>query len=195
MSSTHGCEVKKVNFEQFRESFNIFVYGLTEHPAPSQASEMTCHQGEVNLWLEFFKCLFGLSVHTLPIIVVGLIEKYTPTNKDDPKRKYILHATLELKKQMNELLGGDGIFLFPSHPEVAPKHKTTLLKLDNTSYTAIFNMLYLPVTQCPLRLSKDGIPLGCQIVASAYNDHLSIAVAQELERVYGGWNSPCKIAI
>lgn len=61
------------------------------------------------------------------------------------------------------------------------------------AYTAIFNVLHVPVTQVPLGLAKNGMPLGLQIVAGPYNDHVTIAVAQELEQAFGGWVPPCPI--
>lgn len=61
------------------------------------------------------------------------------------------------------------------------------------SLPAIFNVLGLPVTQCPLGLSSDGLPLGIQLVAASYNDHLTLAVARYLEKAFGGWVSPGKV--
>jgi len=45
----------------------------------------------------------------------------------------------------------------------------------------------------PLGLSKSGLPVGLQVIASPLNDHLSIAVAEELEKGFGGWVSPSEI--
>lgn len=60
------------------------------------------------------------------------------------------------------------------------------------SLPAIFNVLGLPVTQCPLGLSSEGLPLGIQLVAASYNDHLTLAVARYLEEAFGGWVLPGK---
>jgi fatty acid amide hydrolase 2 len=48
----------------------------------------------------------------------------------------------------------------------------------------------VPVTQTPLGLDPRGIPLGVQVAAAHGNDHLTIAVARELERAFGGWVWP-----
>lgn len=61
------------------------------------------------------------------------------------------------------------------------------------SLAAIFNVLGLPVTQCPLGLSSEGLPLGIQLVAAPYNDHLTLAVARYLEKAFGGWVLPGKV--
>jgi fatty acid amide hydrolase 2 len=67
------------------------------------------------------------------------------------------------------------------------------LKLFNISYTALFNPLYVAITAVPLGLSRSGLPIGVQIVASPLNDRLSIAAAEELEKAFGGWVSPTDI--
>lgn len=61
------------------------------------------------------------------------------------------------------------------------------------SLPAIFNVLGLPVTQCPLGLSSEGLPLGIQLVAASYNDHLTLAVARYLEKAFGGWVLPGQV--
>jgi fatty acid amide hydrolase 2 len=60
------------------------------------------------------------------------------------------------------------------------------------SYTGIFNILGFPVTQCPMGLNKNGLPIGVQVIAAPFNDHLTIAVANEIEKQFGGWVSPSK---
>jgi fatty acid amide hydrolase 2 len=46
------------------------------------------------------------------------------------------------------------------------------------------------VTEVPLGLSDGGLPVGVQVAAAPGADHVTIAVAQELERVFGGWVPP-----
>jgi fatty acid amide hydrolase 2 len=57
-------------------------------------------------------------------------------------------------------------------------------------YTAILNVMQLPVTQVPLGLDPRGLPLGVQVAAGHGHDHLTLAVAHELERAFGGWVRP-----
>ena len=54
----------------------------------------------------------------------------------------------------------------------------------------MFNLAGVPVTEVPLGLSDSGLPLGVQVAAGLDRDHVSIAVALELERVFGGWVPP-----
>lgn len=54
----------------------------------------------------------------------------------------------------------------------------------------VISTLGLPVTQCPLGLGEEGLPLGVQVVAGKLQDHLCLDVALFLERTFGGWRDP-----
>lgn len=97
-----------------------------------------------------------------------------------------------LRNEIRELLGDDGVLLCPAHPTRVPFHGETLLKPFNFLYTAIFNVIGTPVTTVPLGLDQDGLPIGIQIIASPMNDRITLAVAKELERPFGGWTPPFK---
>jgi fatty acid amide hydrolase 2 len=62
-----------------------------------------------------------------------------------------------------EKLGDNGVLLYPSHPFPAVYHYSSILRPYNFGYWAIFNVLKLPVTQIPMGLSKDGLPVGIQV--------------------------------
>jgi fatty acid amide hydrolase 2 len=85
---------------------------------------------------------------------------------------------------------GDGVLLHPSAPGVAPRHGRTVGRLWWIHPMIVFNLAALPVTQVPLGLGERGLPLGVQVAAGPGRDHVSIAVALELERVFGGWVPP-----
>jgi fatty acid amide hydrolase 2 len=85
---------------------------------------------------------------------------------------------------------GDGAMLYPPFPRLAPKHRHTLGQPWLATNTAIFNLYGLPATQVPLGLGDEGLPLGVQVVAAPGRDHVSIALAGELERAFGGWVDP-----
>ncbi|MEE6496550.1 hypothetical protein FKM82_002412 [Ascaphus truei] len=137
---------------------------------------------------ELVKWIFGLSNHTLPAIGLALTEKLTHLNTQANERLEKMAGNL--KDEINTLLGSDGILLYPSHPKIAPRHHEPIAMPFNFAYTGIFNVLGVPVTQCPLGLSEEGLPLGIQLIASHYNDHLTIALARHLEKALGGWTPP-----
>jgi fatty acid amide hydrolase 2 len=93
---------------------------------------------------------------------------------------------------VSELLDaiGDGVVLHPAHPRPAPRHGRTLGRPWLLTPAAVFNLAGVPVTEVPLGLSESGLPVGVQVAASREQDHIAIAVALELERVFGGWTPP-----
>jgi fatty acid amide hydrolase 2 len=95
-----------------------------------------------------------------------------------------------LRARLLDALGDDGVMLYPSHAIPAPRHYVPLGRPFNFVYTAIINVLQLPATQVPLGLGSEGVPLGVQVIAAPAHDHLTIAVAQQLEREFGGWIPP-----
>jgi len=88
------------------------------------------------------------------------------------------------------MLGDDGIFIYPTHPTPAPYHNEPLIKPFNFSYSGIFNVLGLPATHCPMGLNSRGLPIGIQVVAGPDQDRLTLAMAVELEKAFGGWVPP-----
>jgi fatty acid amide hydrolase 2 len=85
---------------------------------------------------------------------------------------------------------GDGVILHPAHGRVAPRHGWTVGRPWLFTPSAMFNLAGVPVTEVPLGLTARGLPLGVQVAAAPGCDHISIAVALELERAFGGWVPP-----
>lgn len=143
-----------------------------------------------NAWLELGKWLFGRSHHTFIAIMTSLTEKFG-TEPGTDKYKYLLSERDKIIEEFRELLKDENsVFLYPTHPTVAPYHNEPLCKAFNFSYTALFNLLGLPATNIPLGLGSEGLPLGIQVVANYDRDRLCFAVACELEKAFGGWQSP-----
>ena len=143
---------------------------------------------EVSAGRELLRWATGRSPHTLPAIGLGLLESVEGLSPGRSARW--MRRGLALKREISDLLGDDGLLLYPPYTRPAPRHHTPLLPPFQWVYTAIFNALELPVTQVPLGLDRRGLPLGVQVVASHGRDHLSIAAARWLEEDLGGWTPP-----
>ncbi|XP_077540317.1 fatty-acid amide hydrolase 2-A [Haemaphysalis longicornis] len=188
---THGSPVAEVALEEFRHSAQIFNARLAAASVPSFASELALLKGKVPVWRELVRWLFGRSPHTLPALMLCLLEWLSPKRGHPVLQRALARADV-LKERMDALLaGGAAIFVYPSHPEPAPFHYQPILKPFNFAYTAIFNVLGYPVCQCPVGLSPSmGTPLGVQLVAGFHKDHLCLQGACEIERAFGGWHQP-----
>lgn len=187
-----GVHPKKADLPQFYHSLMIWSNGMaSEKTAPPFAAELAELKGQINPWIHLIRWCFGLSPHTLPALGLAALEKFVKT--DTEMHFEFMKMGERLREDLNNLLGNDGVLIYPSHSTPAPYHGQPIVKTFNFAYTAIFNILGNPVTQVPLGLGSDGVPLGVQIVAGLNMDHLSIAVAKEAERMFGGWVPPSSL--
>lgn len=187
-----GVSVQPINIYNLRYSFQIWSAAMSSDGSKEESFADLMANGS-SFWpsLELVKWMFGLSKHTLPAIGLAITEKFANINPKGSAK--MIQKAKSLKEEMNSLLGDDGILLYPSHSKIAPKHHEPLAMPFNFAYTGIFNVLGLPVTQCPLGLSEAGLPLGMQIISSQHNDHLTLALAQHLEKSLVGWTPPGSI--
>ncbi|WP_437960903.1 amidase [Sorangium sp. So ce119] len=142
----------------------------------------------VSLPRELARWSMRRSAHTLPALGLTLLEDL---GKRLPAR---IERAVELGKALRAELvariGERGVMLYPTYPRPAPRHYAPLLPPFQWTYTAVLNVMEMPATQVPLGLNAEGLPLGVQVAAIHGNDHVTIAVAQHLERSFGGWVPP-----
>ena len=190
LESVSTFPVEKLDLEGFKSSYRIWRYWMTKEGG-NFARDITNREGEVNVWTELPRMLIGCSNHTLPALMKLLDGAIFP-----PENQEWAESTKnKLQDELMNKLGRNGVFLFPSHPFPASYHYTSILRPFNFGYWAIFNVLKFPVTQVPLGISKDGLPLGIQVVAAPFQDHLCLAVARALEKEFGGWVPPCPVKV
>lgn len=183
-----GVDVKTISIPKLKFSVEMWTAKMSTRGGTKFAIYMGNEKKHVNCVKELFKWLFGLSHHTLPAIALGLFEDLDflleGTNNTS------LAGLERLEKELQDLLGEDGVLLYPTHPKLAPYHNQPIVYPFNFGYTGIFNALGLPVTQVPLGLSKEGLPMGIQVVSSMNNDHITLALAKELSNGVAGWVNP-----
>lgn len=134
---------------------------------------------------ELLKWPFVNSKYTLPALLVAWGERYAAMFKKRSARMIRLgHA---LSEELNTVLGEDGVLLYPPYTRAAPRHHRALLTPLDPVCTAVFNITKNPVTQVPLGMSSNGLPLGVQVVGGIGQDHLCVAAAEVIEAEHGGW--------
>ncbi|CAG9788716.1 unnamed protein product [Diatraea saccharalis] len=97
---------------------------------------------------ELVKNAIGCSDNTLIGLLTAISDR-TKAQFGSEKYKYYLKVRDHLEKIFTDMLGENGVFLYPTHPTPAPYHNEPLLKAFNFSYTAIINCLGLPITTVP----------------------------------------------
>ncbi|UYV83255.1 FAAH2, partial [Cordylochernes scorpioides] len=137
---------------------------------------------------ELARWIVGKSNHTFPAVGAGVVEAIE--KRRIKKREYLFKKYDRLERQFQDMLKENCIFLFPTLPEPAPYHNRPLFQMHNCNFLGLFNVLGLPVTQCPVGLSGEGLPVGVQVVAGKLQDRLTLAVARRLEEEFGGWIDP-----
>lgn len=183
-----GARQKSASLSKLNHAFEIWSAALGKESGKSGFAKLLGYKNHYSLYKHLFLSLFQLSPHTFPSIILGLTENVT---KWFPKHnKKMLDWADELKHEVNSMLAGNSILVFPSHPRVAPSHNIPILHPFAFVYTGILNIAEIPVTQVPLGLGEKGLPLGVQIGAAHGKDYLSIGIAQELENAFGGWTLP-----
>jgi fatty acid amide hydrolase 2 len=182
-----GAKVVTHRIPALKKSLDIWMAMLSEAGGPSY-SELLGGGKPVSPVFELGKFIIGQSDYTLPSIVLAMTEKF-PKYMPERTRRFVEMGEA-LREELTNLIGPRGVMLYPSYPSAAPKHNKPLFPPFNWQYTGIFNMMEFPVTQVPLGLNHEGLPVGTQVAAAHGNDHLTVAVALELEKALGGWVAP-----
>ena len=184
-----GCDVRRTRVAELRLALEIWSAMMAEASETSFAELLGGGKGRpLPVWRELARWAFRRSDHTLPAIGLALLEKAVALLPD--RTREMAAAGRELRTKLHTLLAGDAVMLYPSYAETAPRHGRALLPPTRWVYTAAINVMELPSTQVPLGLDHEGVPLGVQVVGGHGRDHVTIAVAQELEHAFGGWVFP-----
>lgn len=180
-----GKMCKRTRFEGMQKSAKLWRYWMTQEPA--NFSNMLGNGKELNGIVELVKMCIGQSDITLASLL-SLLQDYLPLKKV----KELRETTEQLIEELETLLGEDGVLIFPSTSSAAGFHYSPFFQIYKFSYFSIFNVMRVPVTQVPIGLDSRGLPLGVQVIAPAFRDRDCLAVAEELERAFGGWVPPFK---
>ncbi len=183
-----GAKVEKVRFGELSKSFDIWSAMLSSAEGPSFRELLHQHDSSRSLLTDFYQWSQRRSPHTLPALVLAMTEKLTSVMTG--RVQQAIDAGHNLKAQISDVLGDDGVLLYPTFPTPAPRHFQPLVRPAHFVYTAIFNVLEFPATQIPMGLTQDHLPLGIQAIANHDCDHLGMACAMALEEDIGGWTPP-----
>ncbi|XP_064473676.1 fatty-acid amide hydrolase 2-like [Ornithodoros turicata] len=189
----HGTRVEQVNLSDARYGFEMWLAKLSAASQGTTLQTMNADGKRINTFLELLKSCACMSRHTFPSILLTILEtKLLPKPTSNIVQKFLQMAD-NLTTALKDTLGEDGVLIYPGNMEPAPYHNMHTCKIGVVGYTAAFNVAKVPATGCPVGRTKDGRPVGVQVVAGPYQDHLCLAVASEIEKAFGGWQSPCSI--
>ena len=182
-----GASVERVRFDGLGRSLEIWSAMLGV--AGDTPYQTLLENGlPLKLRRELPLALARRSDFTTPSLMLCLIERFNALMTGRNREMAALGKAL--REEIEVALGEEGVLLYAPHARPAPLHREAILKPLGWVFTAVFNVLELPITQVPLGLNAAGLPLGVQVGARRGQDHRTIAVAQALEQACGGWVQP-----
>ena len=180
-----GAEIRRVNLKGMRRAVEYYLATLGD------SDEDLLEAFALDAAPTFTKVALGRvrrnGQHTLPLALTFAAQK--GARRLTTRNAKAIEAGRRLTEELNEVIGG-GVLLHPPFPRVAPRHGATIGRPWVLANAAVFNLTGMPVTEVPLGLGSKGLPLGVQVVGRRDQDHVTIAVALELERAFGGWVAP-----
>lgn len=192
----YGCPVAKAQFKNFKHV--SYWYTLLFSNNQEVSSLITENTYKINPFLELCKSVIGQSDFSPSALTVAAAQTTTQATCSPSQQPQLYERTreslLKAQKEFKALLGDDGILLYVTLPRTAPTHYASVFEFTNVCCPMVMNYLGAPVTQVPTGV-HEGLPFGIQVATTAHNDRLTIAVAKELESLFGGWIKPCDVVL
>jgi amidase len=69
-------------------------------------------------------------------------------------------------------------------------HGSTYDRLPSFSYTMTYNLTGWPAAVVRAGTSSQGMPIGVQLAARPWEEHVALAAAHTVERALGGYRKP-----
>lgn len=182
-----GATVEELDARFFVKAVHLWFSALQATKTGSFLEMLRGSQENFSVGKELLKMMIGKADYTFPNLIVAAGEKISDSTRDVAAA---MRDLAELKQQLLQKLGPNGVLILPPHSRVAPHHRAPYLTPFDFIYTGIFTVLETPATSVPMGLNEDKLPLGVQIVSSPLNDHLNFSCAEMLESTFGGWVMP-----
>lgn len=179
-----GAKIGQLSLPRMKRAFAIWSAMMASAGGPSYA-EIIGDGRPVAPARELLRLAMQRSRHTLPALaVIGLesIAARFPGRVEDA-----VADGKALQAELEDILGPRGVLLHPPYSRPAPRHYAPMLTPFDFVCTGLFNVLEFPSTVVPIGFDDDGLPVAVQVIGRRGNDHVTCAIAAELERAFGGW--------
>jgi amidase len=100
----------------------------------------------------------------------------------------VLRRWDDFRSRMLRWLGDRDAILSPVYPTAAHAHDVPVPA--GLSYTTPYSLTGWPCATVRCGTSRDGLPIGAQVIAGPWRDHVALAVARVLEDALGGFRPP-----
>lgn len=93
------------------------------------------------------------------------------------------------RRSMLRFMATCDVILTPASEYPAPRHGTPQAD-GGVAYTLPYSLTGYPAVVVRAGTSPEGLPIGVQVVARPWREEVALAVAQLIERDFGGWQRP-----
>lgn len=121
---------QRTKLAKLKESISIWMANMKDEQEVGFDAQLANLNGRINPYVEMLKWLVGASHHSFIAIMTAITDrigvKYgTPEYYEKVKERD------ELRREFEELLGTNGVFIYPTHPTVAPYHNEPIARAFN----------------------------------------------------------------
>ncbi len=93
----------------------------------------------------------------------------------------------QFRVEMLDFLHHYDVIICPVVATCAKPHGMALKEISDLTYTMSHNLSRCPGVVVRCGTSKEGLPIGVQVIAKPWHDEIALAVAKQLEDIFGGW--------
>jgi fatty acid amide hydrolase 2 len=216
--SALGCDVQQVPLPQLLPMGQAWVASMHqnhENGNPS-FSELMAGHGSVPTGVaprtllpgwELLRWAFGFGQYSFPAIILSVFERLPSIMPRNLQQAQLDHA-VAFRQRLHDLLAPSlrvsplltassrrsyAVLLMPTFPRAAEPHFQPMLSPFDFGFTGAFNAAGCPVTQVPMGLGCERLPIGIQVISAHGCDHVTLAVASMLagSTISGaGWVAP-----
>ncbi|XP_064488116.1 fatty-acid amide hydrolase 2-A-like [Ornithodoros turicata] len=187
IEQVHSIKTRALNIPDLELGFRLWRAKYIESRGlPWVTRALGSLQGDLSPLFHLPLALLGLSRHTLTAVLASIWDDNLDLQADT--QRSLCTVCDDLGRFLDRTLGSDGVLVLPG-PQLPPPHHFQSLLQGTKLFGPLcpFNVIGCPVTMCPIEGA------AVQVVACKGNDRLCLAVAAELERAFGGWQSPTPI--
>ena len=183
-AATRALERRGARVETLRPNLldeALWIWGAMMSAVEGKSyAELVSGNRRLSVALELVKLALRRSRHTAPVLAMIAAERLFRILPGGREQELVERGRT-LLGEIQDRLGDNGVLLHPPYSQPAPFHNEPLLRPLDGGFTAIFNVLELPVTVVPAGLDERGLPLGVQVIGGRGRDHLCLGVARAIE--------------
>jgi amidase len=91
------------------------------------------------------------------------------------------------RTEMLRFMSGFDLIVCPVAPDIAPLYRAKSVPTEMFSYTIPYSLSGNPCVVVRAGSSKEGMPIGVQVIARNFHDDVAMRAAAAIERALGGW--------